>query len=73
MRCYICNAVLEDDSVNYNEDHGDYDPCPSCLSVIEDLTSGFGDRAVEPEDDLTDILPLLEGLYPTVIDPDEYT
>lgn len=51
MRCYICDRILDEENVQYNEEHHDYDPCPSCLAVIEDLVAGFGDRPVVAEDE----------------------
>ena len=66
MRCHICNTVLDDDHVQFNQDHQDYDPCPTCLQVVEDLVAGYGDRpAMETEDDD----PILEGLFPQIVDP----
>lgn len=66
MRCYICDRVLDEDHIQYNQDHRDFDPCPTCLTVIEDLIADYGDRpAVESED----IDPILEGLFPISYDP----
>ena len=65
MKCYICDRTLDEEQVQYNEEHGDYDPCPTCLAIIEEV---FGDRPAAAEDDLTDD-PLLDSLYPTVYDP----
>jgi len=67
MRCYICNAILDDPQ--YNADHQDIDPCPTCLAVVEDLVAGYVDQPAAPEDELID--PILEGLYPTTYDPFE--
>lgn len=70
MRCYICDRVLDDENVQYNELHKDYDPCPTCLAVIEDLC-GFGDRPTVTEDEFGDDLldelssiVSLDDLYP---------
>lgn len=67
MRCYICDKILEEDQVQFNQDHEDYDPCPSCLYAIEDLVAGYRGQP-DPEDDL-DLSLILEGLFPTVHDP----
>lgn len=67
MRCYICNSILEDDNIQYNQDHKDYDPCPSCLAVIEDIVAGYGDQAAPEVVD--DFDPVLEGLFPSFYDP----
>lgn len=68
MRCYICNSILEDDKVEFNSDHGDIDPCPSCQSVIDDILAGYEGPTAE---DYDDVAPLLEGLFPTTYDPSE--
>lgn len=67
MRCYICNKALQDEDVHYNTDHKDFDPCPSCLSVVEDTVAGFRDQAAPESDDVFD--PVLEGLFPSSYDP----
>lgn len=69
MKCYICDRTLEEDQVHYNIDHLDYDPCPSCLSVIEDLIAGYKGQP-DPEESL-DLTVLLEGLFPETHDPFE--
>lgn len=66
MRCYICDKILEDDQVQYNEDHKDYDPCQTCLNAVEDILAGFSDL---PAPDPEDAVPILEGLFPTTYDP----
>lgn len=66
MRCHICDKILEDDQVQYNTDHQDFDPCPKCLTIIEDLVAGYGDR---PAPEVEDFDPVLEGLFPTKYDP----
>ena len=66
MKCYICNKTLEDEDTHFNTDHKDYDPCPSCLAVVEDTLAGFKDQAA-PES--VDFDPVIEGLFPTSYDP----
>jgi hypothetical protein len=61
MRCYICDRVLKDPQ--YNQDHKSYDPCPSCLLVIEDLIAGYKDKPAAEEDDLPSDLDLQLLLY----------
>lgn len=51
MRCYICDKSL--DTPIYNEDHQDYDPCPTCMVIINDLVEGDKDKTVADEDELT--------------------
>ena len=50
MRCYICDRVI--DKPNFNKDHGDYDPCETCLEVINDLFQSHKDRPYAAEDEL---------------------
>lgn len=60
MRCYICDRVI--DEPNFNSDHEDYEPCDSCLRVIEDTLASFESRPAVAEDDLlTD--DILEFFY----------
>jgi hypothetical protein len=68
IKCFICNRTLEEDQVQFNENHKDYDPCPTCLDVIEDLLAGYGGQPdTSAEEDKIDLI--LEGLYPTTYDP----
>jgi hypothetical protein len=30
MRCYICDVRLSPDEINYDAEHGRYDPCYTC-------------------------------------------
>lgn len=39
MRCYICNAVINEPS--WNKDHGDYDPCGTCQNEINEVLAQF--------------------------------
>lgn len=66
MRCYICDKVLEDEHVSYNEDHKDYEPCQTCLKIIEDIIAGFGGH---PAPETEEFDPVLEGFYPQTYDP----
>lgn len=36
-RCYICDRILSTDEVQWNRDHEDWDPCGTCLDVINNL------------------------------------
>lgn len=47
MHCHICDREMS--TFNFNRDHGDIDPCPKCLEVINDV---FTDPV--PEEDLRD-------------------
>lgn len=53
MRCYICNAVLTPEEVQYNrkyisQKYGPYDPCRRCLNAIDEA---FEDPLSEEEID----------------------
>ncbi len=50
MRCYICDAALAE--VHFNADHQDYEPCVTCLTVVQDTLEGFLDRPSVDEDEL---------------------
>ena len=63
MRCHICNSELP--SVNFNRDHGDIDPCPTCIIAISEV---FTDPV--PEEDLrsSEIEPTADELMRVVED-----
>lgn len=35
MKCHICDRQLSETEIQYNTDHGDFDPCGVCLEVIQ--------------------------------------
>ena len=37
MKCYICDATLSDQEVQWNADHEEWDPCGTCLQIIEEV------------------------------------
>ena len=37
MRCHICNSELKENSIQWNNDHQDWDPCPTCLIEISEV------------------------------------
>lgn len=59
MRCYICNAIIEEPQ--FNADHKDYEPCEHCLLIVEDTLASYEDRPSAGEDDLG-FDPFFEGL-----------
>jgi hypothetical protein len=69
MRCHICNSVLS--SPNPNSDHGDYDPCETCMIVINDTVAGFLDKPSADEDDLGGPEPVSVPPRPYSPDNDE--
>jgi hypothetical protein len=56
VKCRICDASLPE--VQFNSEHGDIDPCPSCLFVIQDTLDGFKDNAAPDEDAFGEENPL---------------
>lgn len=67
MRCHICDRVLNEPK--YNHDAREYDPCGTCIEVIEATLSGFTSKPSMSEDEFPD--PLFEELYPGSYTPDE--
>ena len=57
MRCHICNASLSEP--NFNSDHGSYEPCGTCLAVIQDTLDGYTDSPAAAEDELGGPDPIL--------------
>ena len=51
MQCYICGHVLSGEQVSYNNEHKDWDPCPTCLIAIAEVFSDPLD-----EDEVTYVL-----------------
>lgn len=50
MRCHICDRVL--DEPQYNADLEGYEPCDTCLAVINDTVKSFQDVVYLEEDQL---------------------
>lgn len=48
MRCFICDRVLEEP--RFNMDHDDYEPCETCMAVINDTLDGYKDNAIQDEE-----------------------
>lgn len=49
MRCFICNAVINDP--HWDSDHKDFAPCGTCQAEINELLAQYGmeDSAEETE------------------------
>jgi hypothetical protein len=62
MRCHICDVVLSEKEVKINSEHKDFEPCTTCLDVINDV--------FEPLDE-EEISRLLEEEWPEVYEPQE--
>jgi hypothetical protein len=43
MRCKICNAILADSEIKFNEDHQEWDPCGVCLDEIDQVFEDLPD------------------------------
>lgn len=58
MRCFICDSVLQDSEIKVNPDHQDFDPCGTCLEIIEEVFEPLDEeeirRQIEIEWDLTE-------------------
>jgi hypothetical protein len=66
MRCHICDRPL--DEPKYVEEVGNFDPCDTCMKVVEDTLAGY-ETLPDAEDDGYSVDPLWEELYPTVLEP----
>ncbi len=51
MRCSICNVVIN--SPQWNRDHEEWDPCLTCLEIIDSVFEDYvtPDMEVPDEDD----------------------
>ena len=60
MKCNVCDAPLSEPKFN-PEVRGSFDPCDTCMQVVEDTLAGFVDRPSASEDELGQFyLPLKE-------------
>lgn len=66
MRCHICDRLLDEPKLN--PDLGEIDPCPTCLSVIEDAVGTFTEKPAADEDALG-LDPLWDEIFPPMYDP----
>lgn len=48
MRCHICDRALEEP--RFNADHGDYEPCETCMVVINDTLDSYKDNVIEDDE-----------------------
>ncbi len=46
MRCDICDNTLSPETIHWNSDHEEWDPCPTCLIAISEV---FDDHLDEEE------------------------
>lgn len=62
MRCYICDVAIAEPK--FNADHGDYEPCDYCQSIVQDTLDGYLDQPSAADDDFgEDVLKELERYY----------
>ena len=61
MRCHICNNALGETEVKFNKKHQEFDPCGTCLEVIESVFEDYVEPEEEVEDD-SEQDPDLEGI-----------
>lgn len=55
MRCYICDAELNGDEIQFNNLHKDWDPCGYCQHIIDEVFEPISEEEI-------DIMLLEEGL-----------
>jgi hypothetical protein len=71
MKCNICDNPLSEPK--FNEDIGNYDPCDTCMTVIEDTLASYDDTYLErpaaAEEELGGPDPLVADLYPQAYSP----
>jgi len=64
MRCAICNSELKENSIQWNNDHQDWDPCPTCLIEISEVFTDDSDEEITAQ---------IEGEWELIYGPDEET
>jgi ferredoxin len=47
MKCFICDATLSDNEVQYNNYHEDWDPCGTCLAVIDEVFEPLDEEDIQ--------------------------
>lgn len=73
MRCHICDAPLGEPQFDFEGDHGDFAPCETCLSIIDDAT-GLKDQPTAAEDDFAEDedLSIYDSNWDISDDPDDF-
>lgn len=47
MHCYICDSILTEDTISWNHQHQDWDPCPDCLRAIDEVfNTGMDEESI---------------------------
>jgi cytidine deaminase len=47
MKCYICDKQLADDEISFNSQHKDFEPCGTCLEIIENVFEPLDEEQIE--------------------------
>lgn len=47
MRCHICDATLSAEQIQWNRDHEDWDPCGTCLEVINNVFEHASEEEID--------------------------
>jgi hypothetical protein len=68
MRCHICDRLLDEPKLN--PEIGEFDPCPTCMAVVEDTLASYTEKPAASETDLG-IDPLWDEMFPPMYDPFE--
>lgn len=69
MRCHICDRLLNEPK--YNPDIGEFEPCDTCMAVVEETLAGFTDAPSAQEDAPLGIDPLWDEIFPPMYEPFE--
>jgi hypothetical protein len=71
MKCHICDNSLPEPK--FNEDIGNYDPCDTCMRVIEETLAGYDDQHIDrptaAEEELGGPDPIIDGIFPQIYSP----
>ncbi len=49
MRCHICDASLNDNEIQWNPEHEDWDPCGTCQAIIDEVFEPLDDEEIEKQ------------------------
>lgn len=45
MRCHICNAELSPNEIKWSHAHNEWDPCNTCLNIIDEVFEDYVEDA----------------------------
>lgn len=49
MKCFICDKTLSGDEVQFDRDHQEWDPCGTCLDVINNVFEPKSEEEIDWE------------------------